>query len=131
MSPLLDPLPQCDEMKNFGINSNFMTNRVVWAPIDREKSNFKKIMSGWPFSTSQNTTFSKIHNFWWVKLFFKRFSDYGREMKVLFYENKKKLKFDSRISLKWLVTKKSTFGKVPCGGFFISLSQKIGITVLY
>ena len=40
------PIAQCDEMKNFGINSNFMTNRVVWAPIDREKSNFKKIMSG-------------------------------------------------------------------------------------
>ena len=47
-------------------------------------------MSIFPFLKSQNTTFSKIHNFWLVQHFSKRLSDYGREFQVLFYKNIKK-----------------------------------------
>ena len=82
-------LTQCDEMKIFGQNLKILSNRIIWAPIDREKSIFEKKMSRSPFLTTQNTSFSKIHNFCKVQLFSKRFSDYDREFPVLFYKNKK------------------------------------------
>ena len=76
-------------MKIFGQNLKILSNRIIWAPIDREKSIFEKKMSRSPFLTTQNTSFSKIHNFCKVQLFSKRFSDYDREFPVLFYKNKK------------------------------------------
>ena len=82
-------ITQCDEMKIFGQNLKILSNRIIWAPIDREKSIFEKKMSRSPFLTTQNTSFSKIHNFCKVQLFSKRFSDYDREFPVLFYKNKK------------------------------------------